>query len=508
MATEQPPAERGPYETVVDHSRQVVDLEKVDQLMRWDSDVVMPPDGTPARASQRSTISRRREALLGSDELGRALDRVDTDGLDEGERANVREVRRWYDVSSSVPADLRDELASTTSEAHEAWKEAKEADDFDRFAPLLKRHVELRREWADHVDPDSDPYEVLWKNKLGYESQPYIDMDTVEGVFDDLRETLVPLIDDIRASDADVATDAFSGTFDPETQMRLNETLLDTVGIDWRRADFGVATHPFSYGTQYDVRLTTRFDDGNPFDAMASTLHEFGHTLYAHGLPKEHYGTPLGESRGLTIHGSQSGFWENHVGHCREFWELFLPVMKEHFPRLRDVSVDEAYRTVNRVHEDNLRRTDADEVTYHLHVILRTEIERDLVRGTIDVDEVPAVWAEKTEEYLGVAPDTDANGCLQDPHWTKNIPGFINYTLGHGVLAAQVWNAAGEDLDLGGLVREGEFDPIHEWLRENIHRHGQRYEPQELIRRATGEPLTSEHFLDYVTEKYESLYDL
>jgi len=508
MATEQPSTERSAYETILDHSQQIIDLEKVDQLMRWDSDVEMPLDGTAARNSQRSTVSRRREALMGSDDLGAALDRVDRSQLDEGEAANVREIRRWYDISSSVPSDLRDELATTTSEAHEAWKEAKETDDFDRFAPALEKHIELRREWARHVDPDSDPYEVLWKNKLGYESQPYIDMETVKRVLDELRETLVPLIDDIRDSDATVTTEAFSGTYDPKTQRALNKALLDTVGIDWDRANFGVATHPFSYGTQYDVRLTTRFDESNPFDAMASTLHEFGHTLYAHGLPDEYYGTPLGESRGLTIHGSQSGFWENHVGHLYEFWELFLPTMKEHFPQLEGLTVDEAYQTVNQVYEDNFRRTDADEVTYHMHVILRTEIERDLVRGNIEVSEVPQVWNDKMESYLGVTPETDAEGCLQDPHWSKNVPGFINYTLGHGVLAAQVWNAAGNDLELESLVREGEFAPIHEWLRESIHRHGQRYTSQELIRRATGEELTSKYFLDYITKKYESLYDL
>jgi carboxypeptidase Taq len=508
MATEQSSTERSAYDTILDHSEQIIDLEKVDQLMRWDSDVEMPPGGTPARNSQRTTVSRRREALMGSDDLGRALNRVDEDSLAPGEAANVREIRRWYDITSSVPEDLRDELATTTAEAHEAWKEAKEADDFDRFAPLLEKHIKLRRQWAEHVDPDADPYEVLWKNKLGYESQPYIDMDTVEEVFADLRETLVPLIDDIQSSDADVTTDAFAGTYDPATQRALNEALLDTVGVDWDRANFGVATHPFSYGTQYDVRLTTRFNEDNPFDAMASTLHEFGHTLYSHGLEKEHYGTPLGESRGLTIHGSQSGFWENHVGHSYEFWELFLPKMKAQFPQLDGVTVDEAYQTVNQVYENNLRRTDADEVTYHMHVILRTEIERDLVRGDLDVAEVPQVWNDKMDAYLGVRPDSDADGCLQDPHWTKNVPGFINYTLGHGVLATQVWNAAGRDLALHELIREGRFEPIHEWLREHIHRHGQRYKSQELIRRATGEELTSEYFLEYITDKYERLYDL
>jgi carboxypeptidase Taq len=499
------------YQTVVEYANRLHNVEQTDHLLRWDSDVMMPEDGTPARSQQRSTLAKLTHDLRSADELGAALDAIDETGLDDGERAIVREIRREHEIASSVPPELNRQLADVTAEAHEAWKAAKRAEDWSEFAPTFEAHVELRREWADRVNPDGDPYEVLWKNKLGYESQPYIDLATVEDVFDAVRETLVPLIESIRDSDADIETDAFAGRgpYGDEGQLRVNQRILDLVGLDRSRARFDTAPHPFSYGNPYDVRLTTRFDEDDPVDAITATMHEFGHTTYHHGLPQEHYGTPLGRARGLTIHGSQSGFWENHVARSLPFWELVLPELKAEFPRLEDVTPREAYESVNRVNESNVIRTAADEVTYHMHVIVRTEIERSLVAGDLDVSEVPQVWDDKYEEYLGVRPDSVSDGPLQDPHWAVNIPGFINYTLGHGVLAAQVWKAAERELeDIAELIRTGEFAPIHEWLTENVHRHGQRYETQGLVRRATGEELRADHFTAYINDKYGDLYDL
>jgi carboxypeptidase Taq len=500
-----------PYETVLEHAERIHDLEQTDHLLRWDSDVMMPEGGTTARSAQRSTLSKTIYDLRSSDALGEALDAVDVDRLDDDQGAVVREMRRHHEVAAAVPPDLNRRLAEVTAEAHEAWTRAKENDDWDVFAPALKRHVECRREWAAAVDPDGDPYEVLWKNKLGYESQPYIDLSTVEDVFDRVREVLAPLIESIQDSDADLASDAFAarGPYDSEAQMRVNRRILDLVGLDRSRARFDAAPHPFSYGNPHDVRLTTRFDEADPVDAITATMHEFGHTTYHHGLPKERYGTPLGRARGLTIHGSQSGVWENHVAKSRPFWELVLPELQSEFPQLEDVSVQEAYEAVNTVQDESRIRTAADEVTYHMHILIRTEIEQALVSGELAVSEVPQVWADKYEEYLGVRPTSLSDGPLQDPHWAVNVPGFINYTLGHGVLATQVWDAMADDVgDVDGLVRRGEFEPIREWMTEAIHRHGQRYRPQELVRRATGQEITAEPFVEYVTEKFGSLYDL
>lgn len=497
------------YETIVEHANRLHNIEQADHILRWDSDVMMPEGGAPARSSQRATLSKTMHDLRSSETLGNALDTVDEHSLSEEQQAVVREIRREHEIVSSVPTKLNDRIANVTADAHEAWKEAKETGDWSTFAPAFEQHIELRKEWAEHVDPDGDPYEVLWKNKLGYTSQPYIDLSTVNEVFDQLREALPPLIQDVRDSDAEIATDAFTSRdpYDPEAQKSAFEDVLDAVDVDWNRARFDTAPHPFSYGNAYDVRLTTRFDENDPTSGFTATMHEFGHTTYHHGLPQEHYGTPLARARGLTIHGSQSGVWENHIGRSEAFWDLILPIFREYFPALEDISSEEAYEAVNQVNEDNVIRTSADELTYNMHVIVRTEIEQALIAGEMDVEEVPQVWEQKYEEYLGVSPDSDSDGPLQDPHWSGSIPGFINYTLGHHVLAAQVRNAAEQELDFDGLVRGGEVGPIREWMTENIHRHGQRYKSQELVRRATGEEITADHFLEYVEDKYRTLYD-
>lgn len=497
------------YETIVEHANRLHNLEQTDHLMRWDSDVMMPPRGTAARSGQRETLSKMMHDVRGADALGQALDRVDEQELSGDEQAVVRELRREHNITTSVPDDLHSDIADVTARAHEAWKKAKENDDWDTFAPVFEEHIDLRREWADNVDPDSDPYEVLWKNKLGYTSQPHIDLSTVNRVFDRLKSALPGLIEDVRESDADLATDAFTsrGPYAAETQKEAFEAVLDDLGLDWDRARFDTAPHPFSYGNPHDVRLTTRFDESDPTSGFTATMHEFGHTTYHHGLPADHYGTPLGRARGLTIHGSQSGVWENHVGRSASFWERALPIFRDHFPQLTEVTPRQAYEAVNQVNETNVIRTAADELTYHMHIVVRTEIEQALIAGEMSVEEVPQVWEDKYEQYLGITPGSDREGPLQDPHWSSDIPGFINYTLGHGVLAAQVWAAASEGLPLTDHLRAGDFGPLREWMTENIHQHGQRYTSQELIRRATGEDLTADYFLEYIEDKYRLLYD-
>ncbi len=500
------------YQTVLEHSQRVLDLEKTNQLLRWDSDVMMPPGGAPARASQRTTLSTARNRYLTADALGEALAELDEAALDDERAAVVREVRREHTTAVSVPEELTTRISEINSRAHEAWKSAREANDWSQFGPVVAEHFEAKKEWAHHVDPDSDPYEVVWSQRTGYLAQPHIPLETVDEIFDQLREELVPLIAAIHDSDVELATDALhsdEAAFDVETQQQLNRAALDTLQLDWDRTRFDVAPHPFSFGHPYDVRMTTRYDESDLTEALTGTIHEFGHTAYAHGLPRDEYGTPLGEPRGIGIHESQSRFFENHVGRTEAFWELFLPTVKEQFPSLRDVTPREAYECVNQVFDDNYIRVDADELTYHMHIILRTEIERDLFHDRIDADEIPQLWNEKMEKYLGIRPETDNEGCLQDPHWSQSLPGFVGYTIG-SVLAAQLDATMREELDenVDDLIREGRIGPIREWLTETVHRHGQRYRADELVRRATGEDLTADYFLEYAREKYGELYDL
>jgi len=503
-------SEQTPYERVEHRIGRILDVEKTEFLLFWDTDVMMPPDGEPARSSQQSTLNAIRHELLADPWLGETLDAVDESALTDEEAAVVREVRREHEVAARVPDELNEELGRATGEAFGAWKRARADDDFEAFVPHLRRHVDLRREWGREAAPDddADPYHALWEQAVGYHSQAYVPYETVDRVFDRLREELVPLIDAVRESDVEPGAGVFEGTFDADAQMALSRAALDAVGFPWEHGRLDLATHPFSSGTTFDTRVTTRFDESDPVDGLAATLHEFGHSDYTLGLREDAFGTPLGEARSHGVHESQSRFWENHVGRSEAFWEFFLPTMREQFPQV-EASPAEAYAAANAVDPGNYIRVEADELTYHMHIVLRFEIERALVNGDIEVREVPALWNEKSEAYLGLTPPTDTLGCLQDIHWSLGRIGtFQNYSIG-SVLAAQLEGAM--EADLGPIdehVRAGEFDPVHDWLEENVQSHGSRYRTDELVRQATGESFTADYFLDYLTGKMEALYDL
>jgi carboxypeptidase Taq len=492
------------YDDFIDHVQRLTNISNANQVLSWDQEVMMPEGGTPARSQQKSTLSTVHHDLLTGDTTENHLASLEGSDLDTEQSAVVREIRRQYERADRVPSDLVEEISQTTSEALPVWKEAKENNAFETFAPTLSHLVDLKREYAEYIDPAADPYAVLFAD-----FEPYLDLETAERVLERLRDRLVPLIEKIGESETDLATDAFSGTYDTDTQEDLCRTALDQLGYPWERGRLDVAPHPFSTGTQFDARVTTRFDENDPIGALTSTIHEFGHATYTLGLPQEHYGTPLGDSRNLSVHESQSRLWENHIGRSQSFWEQFLPTVKEHFPQTDSVTPREAYEATNQVYDDNPIRVEADELTYHMHIILRFEIERQLIHDEIDVEEVPQVWNDKMEEYLGFRPETDSKGCLQDIHWSHGSFGYFpTYSLG-SVLAAQLYAAATEDIpDIEQRTRNGEFDALHDWLTENVHQHGQRYTTPDLVREATDEDYTADYFLDYAEEKYGELYDL
>ena len=499
MATDQSNVPEAYDDLLADYQRATY-LGDANMVLSWDQEVMMPEGGTPARSKQRGAISAVAHDILVDDDVAENLDDLEDADLPPEEAAVVREVRRQHERKARVPTDLVTEISEATSDAHPVWQEAKANDDWDTFAPTVERLLDLKREYAEHIDASADPYEVLFAD---YE--PYIDLDTAERVLENLREHLVPLIDEIRDSDADLYS--VDGTFPEDQQMDLAREALDTLGYDFEHGRIDTAPHPFSSGTQFDARVTTRFDESDPLDSLGSTIHEFGHATYTQGLRTDAYGSPLGEHRGLTVHESQSRLWENHVGRTEPFWELFVPRFNDQYGT--DLTARQAYEAANQVYEDNLIRVEADELTYHLHIILRFEIERDLLAGDLDVEEVPAVWNDKMEEYLGVRPDADGEGCLQDIHWSHGSFGYFpTYSLG-SVLAAQLYDAAVSDIgDLDSQVRSGEFDALHQWLTDNVHSHGQRYTTDDLIEEATGEPFTADHFIEYAETKFGDLYGL
>ncbi|WP_178915916.1 carboxypeptidase M32 [Natronomonas gomsonensis] len=499
MATDQSSVPEAYDDLLADYQRATY-LGDANMVLSWDQEVMMPEGGTPARSKQRGAISAVAHDILVDDDVAENLDTLEDADLPAEEAAVVREIRRQHERKARVPTDLVTEISEATSDAHPVWQEAKANDDWDTFAPTVERLLELKREYAEHIDPDADPYEVLFAD---YE--PYIDLDTAERVLENLRERLVPLIDEIRDSEVDLYS--VDGTFPEDEQMDLAREALETLGYDFEHGRIDTAPHPFSSGTQFDARVTTRFDESDPLDSLGSTIHEFGHATYTQGLRQDAYGSPLGEHRGLTVHESQSRLWENHVGRTEPFWELFVPQFNDQYGT--DLTARQAYEAANQVYEDNLIRVEADELTYHLHIILRFEIERDLLAGDLDVEEVPAVWNDKMEEYLGVRPDADGEGCLQDIHWSHGSFGYFpTYSLG-SVLAAQLYDAAASDIgDLDSQVRSGEFEALHEWLTDNVHSHGQRYTTDDLVEEATGEPFTADYFLEYAESKFGDLYEL
>jgi carboxypeptidase Taq len=488
------------YQQLRDRVQRMTYLMDAGGVLHWDQQVMMPEGGAPARSKQQSALMSVRHDILTDEETGEVLGDTENADLTEEQQAVVRETRRSYEQEIRVPGTLVEEITRTSSEAQQVWQQAKAQDAFEEFAPTLETIRDLHIERAEHIDPDRDPYQVMFEG-----IDPDIPLGHVEEIFADLRESLVPLIEDLQAQDADLADPFGDVTFDTDDQETFSRELLDELGYDWGRGRLDTSPHPFTAGPQYDCRITTRFREDDPFGALMATIHEFGHASYQLGLPQEHYGTPLGQSRGR-IHESQSRFWENHVGRTKAFWDRYADTLNEHFET--NATPQEVYEAANRLYPDNLIRVEADELTYHLHIILRTEVEKQFVAGEIDVQEIPAVWNEKMDEYLGIRPETDTKGCLQDIHWTGGFASFQNYTIG-SVLAAQLDAALREDLDaVDELIREGEFEPLMNWMNEHIHQHGQQYPTDELIERATGEPLTADYFIEYAEEKFGELYGM
>ena len=488
------------YDQLLERNRRLTNLNYASMYLNWDQQVMMPEGGAPGRAQQLSALSATSHELLVDDEVGEWLDALEDADLTDEQAANIREIRNEYEREKAVPGDLNETLTQTAAENQQIWQDAKAEDDFETFAPRLETMRDLQRQKAEHIDPEKSPYTVLYEG-----SHQYIDIETMEEIFETLRTEIPPLVEEIRESGRDIAA-PWEGEYPEENQQALSQAALEFIGYDFDRGRMDTAPHPFMAGNQFDARVTTRYKPTDPMDALTATIHEFGHASYQLGLRQDEYGTPLGAPR-MSIHESQSRFWENHVGRTRPFWEAFLPTFNEHIDGHDDLTIDEAYEAANRIYPNNLIRVEADELTYHMHIILRCEIGRAFVEGDIEAGEIPQVWNEKMDEYLGVTPDTDSEGCLQDIHWTSGFAAFHGYTLG-SVVAAQLNDAIREDLDVDGLVRDGEFEPIHEWMTEHVHRHGQRYPTPELIEEATGQELSAEPFVEYAREKFEALYDL
>ena len=480
----------------------ITDLERVLRLLSWDQQTMMPAAGAAHRADHMATLRRLAHELLVSDETRRLLEELRPleDSLDPGsdDGALLRLVRRDHEKAVRVPAELRAEMARASAEARPVWVRAKAESDFALFLPALQRNVELRHEYIACFDDVEEPYDVLLDD-----FEPETTTAEVRELFDELKPEVVPLIASLRNEDVD---DSFlTGTFPVDRQEAIANEVVALFGMrpDTWRVD--PTEHPFASGTGVDdIRLTTSYDP-QTIKSLFSTMHEYGHGLYGHQAPRHLGRLPTGGPASLGIHESQSRLWENLVGRSLPFWRLFYPRLQETFPeQLGAVELDRFFAGITRV-KPSLIRVRADEVTYGMHVILRFELEQDIVNGRVELRDLPDAWNAKMAEYLGVEVPDDAHGVLQDTHWASGLIGYFpTYLLGT-VMSVQIWERVSEDMpDLEEQVERGEFAALREWLVEHVHRHGRKFSPQETLRRATGATIDARPYLAYLESKYRA----
>lgn len=488
---------------------EIRNVQRANAVLSWDQETYMPRGGAAARAEQRATLARLAHTMFVAEETADLLTAAEAecDGLpyDSDDASLLRYVRREYDQTRKVPAALVAEITRHGALAHEVWVEARRTNDYALFAPHLDRSLDLARQRADHLGYEAERYDALLDL-----FEPGLRTAQVTEIFDALRAELLPLARAIAGRAGSVSDAPVRQPFDEATQERFGVQVARAFGYDFARGRLDRAVHPFATPLdRNDVRITTRFDSDFLNPALFGTMHETGHALYEQGLGANLDGTMLSRGVSSAVHESQSRLWENVVGRSLACWRHFYPAIQEAFPaQLRDVSLDQFYRAINRV-EPSFIRVEADEVTYTLHIMLRFEMELGLLDGSILVNEAPGVWTELMDRYLGIVPPTDTAGILQDIHWAVGMFGYFpTYALGT-ILASQFFAAARRDHpNIPEQIAGGQFDTLRGWLTEQIYRHGRKYTPGELIERATGELLTIAPYLAYLREKFGAIYAL
>ena len=502
------------YAELVRRSKESGVLNSCAAVLGWDQQTYMPRNGAGLRGEQMALLASLSHQKFTDPKVGELLAAVEGSDLVADPvadaAANVRELRRAYDRATKLPQSLVEELARVTTQAQQAWEQARKANDFPTFRPWLEKVVELKRQEAQAVLAAKPLAASHLYNALIEEYEPGTTVAELKELFAGLTRELAPLVRAIAEAPRKPDRSLLERDFPVDRQKVFAEAAAAAFGFDFHAGRLDTTAHPFCSGFgPGDCRITTRYNPRFFSEAFFGVLHETGHALYEQNLPSEHFGTPLGVACSFGIHESQSRLWENQVGRGRPFWEHFFPRLKQTFPAaLSDVTLDAFASAVNDV-RPSLIRVEADEATYNLHVALRFELELALLSGNLTVAELPGAWNERFKALLGLDVPDDARGCLQDIHWSfGGIGYFPTYTLGN-LYAAQLMAAARRDLggdELNSDFRRGEYGRLKTWLTTNIHRHGQRFRAGELCRRATGEPLGPKPFLSYLHEKFGPLY--
>jgi carboxypeptidase Taq len=487
---------------------EVADLNAAMSLLGWDQQTYMPTGGNDARGQQLATLGKFAHETATSPKVGELLSdlKSELNGADpESDQASfVRVAARDYDKAVRVPSEFVQEQAVVTSAAFQGWKEARARSDFETFRPHLEKVVALVRRYITFFPPSDHPYDILLDD---YE--PGMKTADVQAIFGALRPHQVELIRKIAAR-PQVNDKFLHRKFNEQKLWDFGAEITRALGYDWNRGRMDKAPHPFETSFSVnDVRITNRYESQNPLTTLFSAMHEAGHAMYEQGIAPEHERTSLAHGASLAVHESQSRMWENLVGRSLPFWQLMYARLKRLFPsQLDGVGLQSYYRAINKV-EPSFIRVNADEATYNLHIMLRLELEIMLVEGSLDIQDLPAAWNSKMHEVLGITPRNDAEGVLQDVHWSYGSIGYFStYALGN-LISAQIWEKIHTEIrDLDSQIRSGRFEVLLEWLRKNIHRYGRKYDPQDLVQRVTGSRITHEPYVRYLTEKYSEVYGL
>ena len=495
----------GKYDKYVAKMQKIADLGYSIAVLNWDQEVYLPKKSTKYRAQQIATLSGLSHEFFVEEELGDILNELsDSNTLDERQAANIRESLKDYRLEKKYPTEFVVNMAKTTSLAATAWKDAREKNDFKLFEKDLHSIIDLKREETELLGYEDHPYDCLLDR-----FEPYTTTKDIEAVFKQVKNELVDFT--LLVLDKPKVEDSFiRRKFKKDKQWDFGLELLKQMGYDFSVGRQDISTHPFTTSfNAMDVRITTRINEHDLKEMIWSTIHEGGHALYEQGLDADEYGLPVSEAVSLGLHESQSRLWENNVARGMPYWKANYPLLQSYFEdSMKDTSLEDFYRAINAV-EASCIRTSADELTYHMHILIRFELEKSLIENDLQVKDLPEAWNQKYKSYLNLDIPTDNDGVLQDIHWSGGAIGYFpTYSLG-SFYAAQFYQTAKEQIDgLESDIEQGKLKSLLTWLRENIHQHGRIYPAKELCKRVTGEPLNFKYFMDYVKEKFGKIYNI
>lgn len=481
--------------------------EQVLSLLYWDLQTICPKNGVDGKVNAISYFSGEIFRLSTSKEYGEMLEALSRpevfDTLDEAMQVTVKRYTKNYRRFCRIPEDFYTEFAAVRARSEKAWEEAKTKKDFAVFAPHLEKVIEMTIQSLQYEEPDKDPYEVLLEDH-----EAGMDSASIDKLFEELKEGLVPLLGQITAAPRP-DTSALAGRYDIQAQKQVERLLLEYIGFDFESGTTGETEHPFTTGIgPNDIRVTNHFSEEDPINAMFSAIHEGGHGIFEQNVAPELLNTAAGEINLMGLHESQSRFFENILGRRKSFWVPIYDKIGAYLPQFKEIDLDTFYAAINDVHASMIR-TDADEVTYCLHIILRYEMERAIFYDKVPVDKLPTLWNDKMEALLGIRPSNDAEGILQDTHWAGGMFGYFpSYLLGSiydGMLLQQLQKDLG---DIDALLARGEILQITRWLNKNIHRNGSLYTSREVLGRLCGCEISAKPLLDYFTKKYTEIYHL